>query len=253
MLVPWISSANWAEDQIRSRGAFQRSLRSLKIALIGAGALGSMLAELLARSGANITAIIDGDILAAGNTCRHTITLREVGFAKASSLADRLKAIQPMCQPIAVNEAFPPDKVEWRTVIDHADLIIECTGDDAPLLALKDYPWPNAKRFVSLSLGWKASRLYCFSSHGLYFPAEIYREQYNSWKEVELSARNAEGLTWEGIGCWHPIFPARAEDVMLGAALAVKFIEACVLEDHCDRFQVYSLNPELLKQASQYR
>lgn len=253
MAVPWISSANWAEDQIRSRGAFPKTLRSLKLVLMGAGALGSMVAELLARAGANIAAVVDGDILTAGNTCRHTMTLREVGFGKAASVVDRLKAILPMCQPIAVDEAFPPDKAEWRTVIDSADLIIECTGDDATLLALKEYPWPNAKRFISLSLGWKANRLYCFSSGGLYFPAEIYREHYDSWKKVELSDRDAEGLTWEGIGCWHPVFPARVEDVMLGATVATKFIEASLLGDDRDCFEVYGLDPARLKQASHCR
>lgn len=141
----------------------------------------------------------------------------------------------------------PPEKADWRALVDDADLVVECTGEDETLLSLQAYPWPSSRRFVSLSLGWKAARLYCFSCHAPYFLVETFRERYAPWKAVELAAASHEEIPWEGIGCWHPVFPARAEDVMLGAALAVKFIEAAVLGGKNDLFQVYSLDPSPLK------
>lgn len=47
-------------------------------------------------------------------------------------------------------------------------------------------------------------------------------------------------MPWEGIGCWHPVFPARADDIALNAALAVKFIESFLNGDGEDRFETYS-------------
>lgn len=34
----------------------------------------------------------------------------------------------------------------------------------------------------------------------------------------------------EGIGCWHPVFPASADDVRLWAAIGTKFIRRAVVE-----------------------
>jgi hypothetical protein len=34
----------------------------------------------------------------------------------------------------------------------------------------------------------------------------------------------------EGIGCWHPVFPATSDDVNLWAALGSKFVRQAILE-----------------------
>ncbi|MCR6632927.1 MAG: hypothetical protein NVV74_24380 [Magnetospirillum sp.] len=172
---------------------------------------------------------------------------------RSSSIVEDIKAIQPRGEPVAMNVAFPPAKNEWRALIDDADMVIECTGDDEALLELQEYPWPNSRQFVSFSLGWKAARLYYFSCLAPYFSVQIFREHYAPWKALELADASHEEIPWEGIGCWHPVFPARAEDVMLGAALAVKFVEAAVLGDKGDHFQVYSLEPSTLKLARPFQ
>ncbi len=35
-------------------------------------------------------------------------------------------------------------------------------------------------------------------------------------------------LTREGIGCWHPVFPARSDDVSMMTSVAMKFLEFTV-------------------------
>jgi hypothetical protein len=39
----------------------------------------------------------------------------------------------------------------------------------------------------------------------------------------------SQQLPREGVGCWHPVFPARADDVWLLASAAVKCLESAVL------------------------
>jgi len=45
------------------------------------------------------------------------------------------------------------------------------------------------------------------------------------WLEREREELRHTPLPREGIGCWHPIFPARADDVWLAASLALKSLE----------------------------
>ena len=49
--LPWIDSQNWAADQLQTRGTLPDTVASKSFLLIGAGALGSVIAELLVRSG----------------------------------------------------------------------------------------------------------------------------------------------------------------------------------------------------------
>jgi hypothetical protein len=121
-------------------------------------------------------------------------------------------------------------------------VILDCTGEDQLLTALNAYNWPRTRRFVSLSLGWRGARLYAFGCRSSYFPDHVFREAYKPWREVENQARVGEDMPWEGIGCWHPVFPARADDVSMGAALGVKFIENFMQGDGENRFEVFALD-----------
>ena len=45
----------------------------------------------------------------------------------------------------------------------------------------------------------------------------------------DVKEASREELPREGIGCWHPVFPARADDVWLLASAAVKHFERVVM------------------------
>ena len=251
MPLSWIASSNWADDQVRSRGRLSDNIAESKIILIGAGALGSMVAELLARAGAIITAILDPENLAAGNTCRHILTLEDVGVGKAAAMAARIKEIQPFSNCQGIGMAFPPRDAKFRSVLDDADVVIDCTGDNVVLGALRDYPWPRRRHFISLSLGWRGARLYAFGCRSPYFPADVFQEEYGPWKNVESEARSGEDMPWEGIGCWHPVFPARADHIAMGAALGIQFIENIMHGDCENRFEAFDLGLDAFRRAVQ--
>ena len=71
IVVEWSYSQNWNQNQILNRGMFKRRVIRKKYAIIGAGAIGSMVSELLVRSGVWKLLIMDGDILSVGNLSRH--------------------------------------------------------------------------------------------------------------------------------------------------------------------------------------
>src|SRR6185295_3555561 len=77
--LQWIGTENWAEDEISTRSRLSAELRSRSVLLIGAGALGSAVAELLVRGGVHKIIVMDQDILQVGNLVRHSLGLADVG------------------------------------------------------------------------------------------------------------------------------------------------------------------------------
>jgi molybdopterin/thiamine biosynthesis adenylyltransferase len=70
-------------------------LAGKRIAVIGAGALGSQGAALLARAGTGYLELVDFDIVTHGNRVRHELDLRDAGRTKVLALARRVTAINP--------------------------------------------------------------------------------------------------------------------------------------------------------------
>jgi tRNA A37 threonylcarbamoyladenosine dehydratase len=62
-------------------------MTSKRVLLIGAGAIGSALGELLVRGGVRDLTVIDSENATVGNLTRHTLTMDEAGNSKAMSVA----------------------------------------------------------------------------------------------------------------------------------------------------------------------
>lgn len=66
-----------------------------KVAVIGLGALGSPLGDLLTKAGVGHLALVDPEIYTTGNRVRHQLDLSELGRAKVQAMADRLRRVDP--------------------------------------------------------------------------------------------------------------------------------------------------------------
>lgn len=106
--IAWIQSQNWAADELSSRGAITPEVASEHICLLGAGAVGSVVAELLVRAGCHQITVFDNDKLNAGNLVRHSLSLRDTMDYKAEALARHLNSVSPHARVDYVNSAFPP-------------------------------------------------------------------------------------------------------------------------------------------------
>jgi molybdopterin/thiamine biosynthesis adenylyltransferase len=223
--LEWLASENWASAQLVSRGSLPAAITDRHVLLIGGGALGSAIGELLLRAGVRRFTVVDDETLQAGNLCRHTLTLGDLKSNKAASLAKRLGQVSPHATVDAITSTFPPAAVQDIATATACDIVIDCTAEDAVLRELARFPWGDQKRFVSLSLGYAARRLFCFVAEGATFPDAMFQSAIGPWLERERGEAVGAELPREGVGCWHPIFPARADDVWLMAAAAVKHLE----------------------------
>ena len=227
--VVWLDSENWHADQLGSRGRMPESMSTRNFVLIGAGAVGSPVAELLIRTGCHRMVVVDGQNLEAGNLARHTLTLEDLDQPKATSLAYRLNHLSPHARVEPINTFFPPSEGSEKVLLRNAEVVIDCTGSDEVLYEMKKFPWGGPKFFCSISLGLRVRRLFIFTAVANGFPHETFREMIGPWlaQEIKESGDNPE-FPREGIGCWHPVFPARADDVWLLASAAVKALEQLI-------------------------
>lgn len=224
--VDWLPSENWHREDVSTRGRLPDALSSREILILGGGAMGSAIGEMLARSGGDRITFMDGDRMEVGNLVRHTLGLAEMHAQKAEALASRLNLASPHARIDSIATRFPPEEADDRERVRRCEVVLDCTGDDAVLRRLERFPWGNEKLFVSASLGFAAKRLFCFVAVGTSFPAEEYRDKVGPWLREEAGLYDEEELPREGAGCWQPVFPARIDDVWMMAAATVKMLES---------------------------
>ena len=226
----WLSTENWHYDEVSVRGRLAPAAARSNLLVIGAGALGSVLAELLARAGVGEITVIDPDNVEAGNLVRHTLLASDIGRPKASTLAARLNAAALHTNIAGIDASFPPDDdVENADRISVCDVIIDTTGDDEAAAAIAKFQWEGTKTFISVSLCMHAYRLFCFTARETTFPYTEFKDQLQPWLRMESSQYSMDDLPRDGPGCWHIRHPARIDDIWLLAAAAVRLIEQAAL------------------------
>jgi hypothetical protein len=228
--LKWVPSECWEKDELSGRGRLGPGSRGRSVVLLGAGALGSAIGDLLVRGGVDDLTVFDPETLEAGNLVRHTLSLAEIGANKAEALARRLDQAAPSAAITGVGRAFPDRLVDC----DRAELILDATGDDDVLRHLQRHPWTYERWFASVWVGMHARRIYCFSSRGKTFPAETCLELFEPWRVLESGEYSGEEPPRPGVGCWLPVFPARADDIWLAAAILVKHLDRLLAQGSID-------------------
>lgn len=221
----WVESENWNDEQLTSRGRLPASFVTKKYALIGVGALGSAVSEILVRGGVRDFTLVDPDILTAGNLVRHTLTMAEVDKNKARALANRLNLINPHAKIHAISSHFSQLEGEGLHIIEASDVIIDCTASNEVLQTLNSIAQKGDGTIFSFSIGFNSTRLYCFAVQRKKYSDLIFHENFKPWQEKESEAISSAGFPREGIGCWHPVFPARSDDIWIMASTVIKYIE----------------------------
>ena len=222
----WLNSENWHMDEITARGRLPESVAARDVLLIGAGALGAPVARLLIRAGVRSLVVVDEDVLRIGNLTRHTLDSDHLSLPKADSLAVEFRKLSPHVHIHSIQATFPNLNPDDRARIARCDLILDCTGEDAVAAALAEFCWEAERAvIVSLSLGMEAQQLFCYSAQASAFTEADFHRQMAPWLARQAEAYRDSDLPRDGIGCWHPVFPARADDVWLLAATAIKEIE----------------------------
>lgn len=236
--LSYLKTSNWHPDRLQARGRFSSKLRDRPVAIIGAGALGSAVAELLVRGGVNDILIIDYDLLEVGNLVRHTLICRDLGKNKAARVVARLKGAAPMAR-LSAFEGSLPQGDDLHKLLERFDVVIDCTGEDEVVRRLGGVWWSMPRIFLSASLGFAACRLFLFEAQGCSFPADDFLAEISPWIDGERSEFSEAGETLEGAGCWSPLFPARSDDVWLAAVATVKHLERSMGDELRSGLTVY--------------
>ncbi|ASA24286.1 ThiF family adenylyltransferase [Paenibacillus donghaensis] len=226
----YVRTENWSKESVLSRGSLNEKVHHDSVFLIGAGALGSAIGELLSRTGISKIIVCDNDILKVGNLSRHTLGINHLSMNKAEALSHRINYNNVHTWSGAINSAFPNLSEDEVDILESQDVIIDTTGSDAVVDYLYSFDWTLPKRFVSVSLGFGAKRMFVFLSNKHPFPAQSFYNFLRPWIELEREENKDIILPRDGIGCYHPLFPARSDDIWMMAGLAIKEIEAWWLQ-----------------------
>ncbi|MBL8645544.1 MAG: Mov34/MPN/PAD-1 family protein [Rhodospirillaceae bacterium] len=89
----WTMQTAWALDRAMAAQLSGTKASDRRIVLVGAGTLGSLLAQTLVRAGNGLWTIIDPDVLLPHNIARHSTTHHAVGGSKALAVAALLNDI----------------------------------------------------------------------------------------------------------------------------------------------------------------
>lgn len=236
----YLHTENWGSDRLQARGRLLSGFRDANVAVLGVGALGSVLAELMVRAGLSKIALVDDDLIAAGNACRHVATLADVGNTKVRAVAQRLLQISPLVCVSEFEIGLPSAVDAMVDLLEPFDIIIDCTGKDDVLLMLARGWWSVPRIFTSFSLGFGARRLFSFGVFAHNFPADRFANDTKPWLQEETSEWASSDEVLEGPGCWSPLFPARCDDVLMMASACVKEIETLTVRHPSEpRFKVF--------------
>lgn len=223
--LPWRTTESWTDEDLTGRGRLPTALRRARVALLGAGALGSAVAELLVRGGVRSMLIVDADAMEAGNLVRHTLTLNDLGRNKAEALAHRLSALSPHAEISAEAHNFPNLRKGGLEQLGAANLVLDLTASRSVPPALAAFDWGEGSRhFARLSVNLGAERLFVFGAQGKRFPVRQYNAEITPELRKEMERIREADLPRDAPGCWHPLWPGSAAAVHLMAASAIPIL-----------------------------
>jgi len=109
--------AGWHADAIQDR----------KVSVIGAGSVGSYVADLLHRSGIRDLVVHDWDVLLPGNLVRHASSPQFVGAPKTAAIRDTAAQRDPAW--LIRTDKSVTDLDAAVKLLRERDLVVDCTGD----------------------------------------------------------------------------------------------------------------------------
>ena len=233
--IDWILSENWSQEEISQRGKMSKAMLRKRILLIGAGCIGASMAEILVRSGIYNLSIADSDIFKVGNLSRHTLNLNSIGSDKCTSLCSHLNTITPHAEIKPITNQlllnFENSALHTNIDIESFDIIIDCTGEDSVLNTLSSIELKRTHCLISVSVGFGAKKLYINMQNNTNYSFDEFYKFISPYTEADLKEIDENSLPRDGIGYWHPTFPARSDDVWMAASIAVKNIEKYISKE----------------------
>jgi len=113
----------------RTEGILSPALADRRVLIVGAGSVGSYMAEVLARSGVGAFTIVDPDEVEAVNVGRSAYRVADVGLGKAWAAAEIVLSINPGARVGVL--AVRHEDVDLAALVAEADVVVAATDDPA--------------------------------------------------------------------------------------------------------------------------
>lgn len=222
-LIDWASSYNCSYDYFFGRGSLPSSLAEKKILIIGIGAIGSMVAKTLARSGSKYLGLYDVDLKEPGNVCRSEYDFLSGISDKSYELSSILQSISPFVQceisPKALDSwiKLTMDNDETKNaiqeILNRYDIIFDCSTDDGMMYVLDKL---NLRaKLINISISNHANELVCAMGNNITETVKFIFTQIVKSDTLDM---------FYPTGCWSPTFKASYNDIAAKLQLALKHI-----------------------------
>lgn len=196
-----------------------------RILIIGIGAIGSMVAKTLTRSGSKYLSLYDVDLNEPGNVCRSEYDFLSGISDKPYELSSILQSISPFVQC----EISPKDLDSWikltmendeaknavQDILNRYDIIFDCSTDDGMMYVLDKL---NLRaKLVNISISNHANELVCALGNNI---TETVKFIY-----MKIIKSDTTDMFYP-TGCWSPTFKASYNDIAAKLQFALKHIVA---------------------------
>ncbi len=104
-------------------------INTKKVAIIGCGSAGSVIAEEFVKSGVSELILIDDDYLTVENVIRHSCGIEDIGLKKTQALKNKLYQINPFIKVDCVNTNIITIPSYVSEKIKSVDIIVNATAD----------------------------------------------------------------------------------------------------------------------------
>ena len=215
--INWSKTVNASYNRFFGRGKLTNQIADKKILIIGIGAIGSGLANILTRGGVRHLDFCDYDIVEPGNICRSEYYIIDSQLPKIVALRRHLESMSPFVD-INIHPRFSKrrDGEEYdqtRQKLNGYDIIIDCSSDNELSFFLDGLSLDST--IMNISISNAAEEMVLVTGRN------ITTQKHTIFQK--LSTDETE-LIYEGTGCWSPTFKAAYYDIQSQLNLMVQNI-----------------------------
>ncbi|WP_111308029.1 ThiF family adenylyltransferase [Confluentibacter sediminis] len=241
--ITWGITRNSSYDYFFGRGKLNTQITESKILIIGIGAIGSIVAKTLVKSGCTKVDIVDYDIKEPENVCRSEYSFFNGICNKTHELQNELITTSPFVDIrimdqnfFQANTKFFPNEDSIKTNLQEKlkeyDIVIDCSTDNDLLYVFNDC---KINKYINLSITNEAKELVCSVE------PKSYSWTMNQYENVlDNDLENIHNPT----GCWSPTFKASYNDINVLVQYAIKHINTKMLNKEPLRNFVVNTNSE---------
>lgn len=220
--ILWGRGVNISYDRFFGRGKLCDRITDSGVHIIGCGAIGSQLSEMMVRGGLKQIRLWDADLVEAENVCRSQYHFMQTVTYKTLALQQILFSVSPFIEIHPENkrpqfEKYSVDTAQFQIVkqdVEKSEIIFNCTADDEVTYLLDEMNL--TKPVYDISISNEAKGLVCVTGKNLF------EKKVQAFKEFEGYEKNL----YQPVGCFSATFRASYNDINTLLSYAVKHINS---------------------------